>query len=322
MKYFLALSLASFLAAPAHAQNALEQAEAQVRDSLEGPKIRGDERTTGVEPGYLGVRADDHGSGDGVRIESVLPGGPADKGGLQAGDLITAIEGQPMRSLDDFAAQLAHMPAGAKVAFDVRRGDGQRSVEVVLGRRQTSGQPPAQLRLGPSAARDASTRPAPLGIRVQPVAAGAEPGQPEARGMRVTKVIKNSTADKAGIAVGDVIVAIDGQEIDSPDQAAELLAQVRVGQTLQLSLSEGGQLYDRAMMIEADRSLAAPGLTGTFHPAQPLRSAPQPGPTEELVEGSAERVERLERRIVDLEKRLADLQRSMDRLSADAQRKP
>lgn len=89
----------------------------------------------GVEPGYLGLVVDDRQeNGHGVRVKDIDSESPAAKAGLQADDLITAINGQPVHSDDDLGS-LRTLQPGAKVTFQVERQGKPQNVEVTLGRR-------------------------------------------------------------------------------------------------------------------------------------------------------------------------------------------
>ncbi len=57
----------------------------------------------------------------GARIEQVLPGGAADRAGLRAGDLVTAMDGRPVRSLPQLSAWLAEVERGQEVHLGVLR---------------------------------------------------------------------------------------------------------------------------------------------------------------------------------------------------------
>jgi putative serine protease PepD len=82
---------------------------------------------------YLGVRAASGVGGAGVIVAGVENGGPADKAGIQPGERITAIDGQPMPSTDALATLLAEHKPGDKVKVDLVDPDGsKRSVTVTL----------------------------------------------------------------------------------------------------------------------------------------------------------------------------------------------
>jgi len=62
-----------------------------------------------------------------------------------------------------------------------------------------------------------------------------------ARGVLVVMVESDSPADRAGLLVGDVIVAAGGQGVAEPQDVAELLGAERVGAELELSVVRGGE---------------------------------------------------------------------------------
>lgn len=71
---------------------------------------------------------------DGYKVTAVSDGGPAQAAGIEAGDLITAIDGAPVRpeALSDVRMMLRNRPAGSKVRLEVVRGQAHRSIELVL----------------------------------------------------------------------------------------------------------------------------------------------------------------------------------------------
>jgi S1-C subfamily serine protease len=92
------------------------------------------ERNGRVERGYLGVRSgESQPVNRGARVESVTVGSPAERGGLRAGDLITALEGRPVRDPDDLSALVADRRPGQRVELTVERGGERRTLNVELG---------------------------------------------------------------------------------------------------------------------------------------------------------------------------------------------
>jgi S1-C subfamily serine protease len=79
---------------------------------------------------WLGVEL--RSAGDGVVVASVAPEGPADRAGLQPGDVIESIGGHATRSVDDVVQALANERPGQKLAIQLR---GAGSAEVTLGAR-------------------------------------------------------------------------------------------------------------------------------------------------------------------------------------------
>ena len=88
-----------------------------------------------VQHAYLGVTVGDASSGQGAAIETVKSGTPAADAGLQAGDVVTAIDGQPVTNSDDLTAKIsAHQP-GDKVTLTVTRNGATKTIDVTLGTR-------------------------------------------------------------------------------------------------------------------------------------------------------------------------------------------
>jgi putative serine protease PepD len=87
-----------------------------------------------VEHAYLGVEIASA-AGGGARVASVRSGTPAAKAGLQAGDVITKIDGTSVGSSDELQQAVDSRKPGDRVTLEVRRGGTTRTVHVTLGTR-------------------------------------------------------------------------------------------------------------------------------------------------------------------------------------------
>jgi putative serine protease PepD len=70
-----------------------------------------------------------------VKITGVRAGSPAEKAGLQAGDVITAIGDKTVANLFDMTDALRSHQAGDTVNIDLTRGEQKLNVKAVLGKR-------------------------------------------------------------------------------------------------------------------------------------------------------------------------------------------
>jgi putative serine protease PepD len=84
-----------------------------------------------VQHPYLGVVMRDGESG--ASVASIRSGSPAAGSGLQAGDVITAIDGSPVRSSAEAVAAVAGHKPGDSVTVTVRRGGASHAIQVTLG---------------------------------------------------------------------------------------------------------------------------------------------------------------------------------------------
>ena len=89
-------------------------------------------RVTNTHRAYLGVTVGN--ASEGVYVDSVVAGGPAAKAGIRAGDVITAVGGQPTPDTSTLAQVLAGLAPGKQVPVAVTRSDGTTAtVQVTLG---------------------------------------------------------------------------------------------------------------------------------------------------------------------------------------------
>jgi serine protease Do len=107
------------------------------------------------------------------------------------------------------------------------------------------GAPVSTLRSFLSRAPAAPAAPAPwLGIRGEPAAAGS------GRGVRITAVAPSSPAEKAGLKVSsDVIVAVDGQPIDTPERLAEAIGRHAPGDSVKLLVFAGDRFREVSVAL-------------------------------------------------------------------------
>lgn len=100
----------------------------QARTGLSGPRF-----TPNPNGGYLGVMMGP--SDKGVKIESVQKDTPADKAGLKADDIITALDGQEVRDNDDMLQILGKKKPGEIVVVQLLRDNSPKEIKVTLGKR-------------------------------------------------------------------------------------------------------------------------------------------------------------------------------------------
>ena len=85
-----------------------------------------------VDRAYLGIYGLDNPNGNGVLLQQVSPGGPADQAGLRAGDIILAIDGKAVTSMDALTQTIRSLQVGQRVTITYRRGSTQSDVSVTL----------------------------------------------------------------------------------------------------------------------------------------------------------------------------------------------
>jgi S1-C subfamily serine protease len=298
----------------APAQGVLDRLEREVQEALGDEGTGLEEAGPEREQGFLGLVPDDQEeNGTGVRVVEIRPGGPADVAGLMQDDLITGIDGRPVRSLADLERLLTGQPPGTVLEFEVVRDgpDGVESgvVEVTLGRRPgrdpgfDDSQPQAEDLPEPDSSRKTGL----LGITMAEVNIGVQRayGLPVGRGVLVTEVKPRTAAARARIPEGAVIVAFDEKRVDRPEELADLVTAAGRGAVVKLAFYYDGRLFERRLTLGEE---------------QPAAEGPQP-PADEPPDDLAanELIAALEARVRGLEARVAELERQLERLTEAAE---
>lgn len=98
-----------------------------------------------VTYGWLGVRHSTvmsdrmgslTGSDSGAFVARVYRDSPAEKGGILPGDIITSVDGKPIKQANDLLSSIAGKKPGSRIKASVIRGGAEQSLNVVLGKRE------------------------------------------------------------------------------------------------------------------------------------------------------------------------------------------
>src|ERR1700736_3615934 len=163
----------------------------------------------------------------GVVIEGVEPGSPAEKAGLKGGDVITSVNGTPVKSGNDLVNPISLAPIGSKVKLTYVRDRSQKEATATVEDR-TRVFPTQAGRLSDQQGESA---PAEFGLRVDSLTPerAARVGMEGQRGVLVTEVEPASFADDIQFARGDVIAEINREPISSVDDYKRAIAKLKPG---------------------------------------------------------------------------------------------
>ena len=163
-----------------------------------------------VDYGFLGI-APEKGTGiakQGVVVAGVGPGSPADVDGrLFKGDIILAVNNQPVREPDDIFVGIGTHLAGSKIQLLVQRGLEKRVATVTLGKLRVPGTPIFS---------SFGSRPHVRGVRVDYATLLTHLQDRIPAGVLVSDVQMNTAADRAGLRVGAVVTHVNQQPVLSP----------------------------------------------------------------------------------------------------------
>jgi len=147
--------------------------------------------------------------------------GPAAKIGIQAGDVITQVNGKAVRDARDLARQIAAFAPGTSVKLTVVRNGKEQSFTLTLGelpdQREANATPE-------SAPRPNGTSVPRLGLTLAPANQVAGSGN---EGVVVTNVDPNGIAAEHGMKTGDVILEVAGKKVTSPNDIRTLVGEAQ-----------------------------------------------------------------------------------------------
>ena len=161
-------------------------------------------------------------STEGAIISAVEPGSPAEKAGMKPRDVVTTVNGKPVRNSIDLRNKVGLMPIGETLDLGLIRNGKQVTAKVKIAK------------LAEVSSAEAETVPEVSGATVANLKPGARRG---VEGVMVTDVEVNSPAWLRGIRPGDIITGVNRRQVRS---VQELLAALKASQgRISLSLIRG-----------------------------------------------------------------------------------
>ncbi len=202
-----------------------------------------------VSRGYLGLTPQDIdqdldkalklGTTTGVLISEVVPGSPADKAGIKAGDMIVAFNGAKIQDSNQFRGLVAQAAPGSTVTVTVLHDGHQTDLRVTLAERpaEPGGQaaPPQE-----SPESRPSSR---LGLTVQtltPDIAQQLGYKRNETGVVISQVAPGGAADEAGLEAGDVIKEVDRRRVPTAEEFEREMRSFKSGDVVALLVMRGG----------------------------------------------------------------------------------
>jgi serine protease Do len=134
---------------------------------------------------------------------------PAVKAGIQAGDVITAVNGSAVRDARDLARQIGTMSPGSTVRLTVMQKGEQKTISVTLGELPNE----REARATPESREPSGLAIPRLGLTLAPATEVAGSGN---EGVVVTAVEPDGVAADQGFKAGDVILEVAGRKVASP----------------------------------------------------------------------------------------------------------
>ena len=168
----------------------------------------------------------------GAIIASIEKGSPAERGGMQPGDVILKFDGKDVPSSNDLPRMVGATKPGSKVKVEIWRNRGMKELNLTLAEwdNETA---PVKAEAPPEKANK-------IGLTLAELSADQKRSLKVDSGLLVQQV--SGAAEKAGVRPGDVVMALGGEKVSTIDQFAKLLAKQESGKNVALLIQRGDRI--------------------------------------------------------------------------------
>jgi serine protease Do len=173
----------------------------------------------------------------GVFVEKVTPNGPAEKSGIKAEDIITAVNGKPVKKGQDLIDEVAETQVGNSVSITLLRDGKQETVNVTVGDRAKVFPEELGRNVEPKDNGGENTN-AKFGITIQDLTPGLKQNLSftGTGGVLVSSVENSSFAEDIGLKRNDVITAINRQPVNNKEDVQRIQKTLKNGDSVAMRI--------------------------------------------------------------------------------------
>jgi len=177
----------------------------------------------------------------GVLVSERMPRSPAEKAGIQQGDLLVQLDGSPLKSVQGLRNRVAQTSPGTQSSLKIIRDGSEMNIQVTIG------ELPSDIKKGK---RPTPTETKPrlsgldrIGVNANKLTRDRKKAlnlNPKQKGIEVVHVEPDSIAYQAGIVKGDILVEINRKQVKNLKDANDKLTRLKKGASLLLKVKRGG----------------------------------------------------------------------------------
>ncbi|HOU52365.1 MAG TPA: DegQ family serine endoprotease [Myxococcota bacterium] len=172
----------------------------------------------------------------GVLVSQVFPGSPAEKAGLQRGDVILSVDGRPTDDPTTLTRTIGLAEPGREITLQVRRNGKDRTLRATIAERSEDGSP-SEKGEGPEVGS--------LGLDLAPLTdrEAARLDLPKGQGLKVRDVDEEGPAAGTGIRPGDILLEMNRQPVGSLEDVQQVLSRASSGDQVLLLVLRGHNYF-------------------------------------------------------------------------------
>jgi serine protease Do len=181
-----------------------------------------------IKPELLSV----YGAKEGVFVQDVTPGMPAEKAGIRPEDVIVAVDGKPVKDGNELVSRVSDTPVGSDVKITVLRDKKRRDFNVKIGdRKEVLSRNLGVERPNPVEPEKADATPAKFGVALVNLTQARKDamGFKEKGGVLIDEVTPGSFAEDVGLAKDDILVSINRQPVETAEDVKRIQNTLKPG---------------------------------------------------------------------------------------------
>lgn len=219
-----------------------------------------------VSRAYLGVKGHNLGAEDnvaevdeGAYLTSIVENTAADKGGLQAGDVIVEMDGESIASFEQLGKVIRSREAGEEVDVKVIRDGKSKTLKVTLGEHEVRsrshsysyGSDGKDMKF--DFQFDHSNNWTADGMKDKPMLGVIISNTEEGEGVQITEVFNNSTAQEMGLKSGDKVTALNGTKVNHLGEFIEVIKEQKPGDKIKVEFEREGKAMKKTGTLKSKK---------------------------------------------------------------------
>lgn len=181
----------------------------------------------------------------GALVGSVTEDGPAEKAGLEAGDVIVSFDGKDINEMGELPLIVASTPVGKSAKVEIIRKGEKKTLDIKVGELKDD-EEASQTTGGGSANGTA------LGFKAGEITAerAKQLKVPEKSGVIILQVDDGSPAEEAGLQAGDIVMEVDREKITDLTQFNKKIRGYKAGDTIMFLIKRSGSSLFLTLKVE------------------------------------------------------------------------
>lgn len=171
---------------------------------------------------------------EGVFIVDVVPGDPADKGGIKPKDIIISLDGEDVKNAHDLTTRVANIAVGSNVKVKILRDGKPKTLTVKIAKKDDD-------RVFSKSGSGFESKDDSLGVMIAELTKELAERKHLTRkeGVVVVEVEPQSKADEAGVSPGDIIEEVNHESIKTKDDYFKAMEKIKKGETITIAMITG-----------------------------------------------------------------------------------